>query len=294
MRDKYKITGTVILAVLAASFMCACGSVTVNVNTNTEDKPATEETAPDESAPETADDSVIPDDFPVVLEKDYDMSRYLDEDKKDMYFECHGNEWYCDDKTADKYPQLAKTLEEIHDSETEDFESTLDENDEDAKEFAKAHLGEEFGAFYYYSSTGPACVDDKVVSLLSTYESFLGGAHPSGSYKVYNIDVNSGEFIPLSDVISDQSGLNAILKEKLESQYNDHQFFGLDESLSSYVMDLSSNEDDKTPYDFTFSPNGLTFYFDSYALSPYADGDEQIDLTYDDLASVLKEGYGSK
>lgn len=304
MRDLSRKIGSITLAVLAASFVCACGSVTVNVNSKPAEEPAKEETAPEETAPEADkaedtkadanDDNPVPDDFPVLLEKDYDMSRYLDEDKKEMYFECHGNEWYADDKTSEMYPKLASALEKIHESEEKDFETTLDDNDKEAKDFANEHKGEDFGCFYYYSATGPACVDDKVVSLLSTCSSYLGGAHPSSYFVAYNIDPTTGEEIPLSNVISDQKGLNDLLKENLESQYKDHSFFDLDESLDMYVMDLSSKEDDKTPYVFTFSPNGLTFYFDAYALSPYADGDEQINFTYDDLASVLKEGYGNK
>ena len=129
------------------------------------------------------------------------------------------------------------------------------------------------------------------MSLVTTQFVYFGGAHPDTTTQAYNIDVVSGQFIPLSAVISDKKGLDSILKDALTKQYSDHSFFGLDESLESLDMALPSFEDGKPAYDFSFNPNGLTFYFDPATLSPYSDGGEQIDLTYDELSSVLDEHF---
>lgn len=218
--------------------------------------------------------------FPQLVTDDYDMSRYEGDEK---YFECHGNTWKLTDDSAKQYPNLKAPLKEIADNEKKSFKETLDENDKDAREFLEENraYGDDEG-FACYSDTGISCADPKRVSLVSTEFSFLGGAHPYTDTKTYNIDAVTGQFIPLSAVISDKDGLVKILKEALEDQYKDHDFFGLDDSLESF---------DLKDYIFAFNPNGLTFYFDPAVLSPYADSGEQIDLTYEDLSSVLDKRF---
>lgn len=290
MTGKIRKIASIFICMLVITGMCACGTVTVNVNPKDgADKAKTEDaTTPDTAeTEEKTDDSDVIEQFPELTEEDYDLSRY--DDDKQIYFESHGNAWTADEATAKKYPELAKALNDINDAEKEYFTSTMDANDADAREFAKQSGGQ--GGYLVYSNTGLCCVDFKVASLLSTECSFLGGAHPDTFYKVYNIDVSTGKLIPLSDVIKDQKGLNKILEEKLKSQYPDHQFFDIIGTLDSYDMDVTSSDNDKIAYSYTFSPNGLTFHFDPIELGTYVDGEEQIDLTYDDLKSVLNEGY---
>ncbi len=215
--------------------------------------------------------------FPQLTTDDYDMSRY---DGDEMYFECHGNTWKLADDSAKQYPNLEAPLKEIADNEKKSFKEILDENDEDAKEFVERNRAEGYddGGFACYADTGISCADPKRVSLVSTQFTYLGGAHPDTVTKTYNIDAMTGRFVSLSDVISDKDGFVKILKKALEDQYKDHDFFGLDDSLESYKL---------SDYNFAFNPNGLTFYFDPAELSPYVYSGEQIDLTYEDLSSVL-------
>lgn len=299
MTGQFRKITAMLICMLTVIGMCACGTVTVNVNTKnkadaakTEDTAKAEDTSKTEEAPAAedtskSDDTDVVEQFPQLVEEDYDLSRY--DDNKQIYFESHGNAWTADEATAQKYPELAKALNDINEAEKKDFTSTMDEYDADARQFAKESGGE--GGYSDYSNTGLCCVDFKVASLLSVEFSFLGGAHPDTTYKVYNIDVSTGKLIPLSDVIKDQKGLNKILEEKLTSQYPDNQFFDIIGTLDAYDMSATASDDDKTAYSYTFSPNGLTFHFDPIELAPYVDGEEQIDLTYDDLESVLNEGY---
>ena len=259
-------------ALLSVSMFCGCASVNINIK-----KPA--DTQP-------ADLS----DFPQLTSEDYDLSRY--DDDKNMYFECHSNTWTLKPESADKYPKLAEALKKVDEHEKKYFTDNMDESDADARQFYADNKQYDNDAhFSCYSDIGIACADPKHVSLVSTLFTFLGGAHPSTVSICYNIDVASGQFIPLSAVISDKKGLDEILKDALKKQYPDREFFELDESLRPLKMALPAFETDDPTYNFSFNPNGLTFYFDPAEISAYAEGGEQIDLTYDDLAPVLDKNF---
>ena len=276
--SEMKKRSAIIAASLAVSLLCGCASVNVNIKT------AGDETG--DAAPDVVSSA------PQLDSADFDYTKK--DDKGNIYFESHGNTWSLDDASVDRYPKLSKTLSEIEDYVRKDIEDCIAENENDAKQFAADNAGTEDAYYTYDADMGPACADEKVTSLVETQFTFLGGAHPDTITLGYNIDSATGEFIPLSAVISDKDGLDAILKEKLIELYTDHAFFGLDESFGDLAMTAAGPSEDNDPYSqyiWSFSPNGLTFYFNPSVLSPYADGGEQIDLTYDELSSVLEDHF---
>ena len=226
--------------------------------------------------------------FPQLVSSDYDLSKY--DDNNNMYFECYGNTWSLTEDSADVYPKLVSSLKKIDEHEKKYFKENLELYDKEAKSFASGHNG---ACYECYANTGISCADPKVVSLVKTQLTFFGGAHPDTVTIAYNMDARTGKFILLSDVIKDQQELSLILAEALTEQYSDHQFFGLEDTLNTLKMNVSPF-DEKTlspQYIYSFNPNGLTFYFNPAVLSPYSDGGEQINLTYEDLSTVLNKKY---
>ncbi len=226
--------------------------------------------------------------FPQLTSEDYDLSRYDEGNTK--YFDCHGNTWSLTEDSAAKYPKLVSPLKKIDDKEKKFFKESLDSYDKEAKEFTSENNG---ACYECYADTGISCADPNVVSLVKTQLTFFGGAHPDTVTTAYNIDAKTGKIILLSDIINDKKGLELILAEELMKQYGDHQFFGLEKTLDTLEMNVSPfDEKNLNPqYVYSFNPNGLTFYFNPAVLSPYSDGGEQIDLTFDDLSSVLNKKY---
>ncbi len=143
----------------------------------------------------------------------------------------------------------------------------------------------------YYSESALQFADDRAVSILRTEYGYLGGAHPDYFYECINLNSQTGEEILLSDLIKDKEGLNKILREKLIELYPDGNFFDLDESLERYDLDGVPEGDEITPYIFTMTPAGLTFYFDPYALNSYADGDQQVDVFFTDIPELLQDDF---
>ena len=284
-----------IATLLAASLLCGCASVNVNINTKSDEVPEETEVAADNADTALADDSAADDtadlaNFPQLTSEDYDLSRY--DDDKNLYFECKGNFWTLTDDSAKQYPKLAEAVKKVENDQKDYFVESMNEYDSDAKEFAEEQRKENYdGTYSATSDMGINCADPKYVSLVATVFTYFGGAHPDTVTVAYNIDVATGQFVPLSAVISDKEGLDKILKDALMKDYGDHDFFDLDDSLKSLKMALPAFETEDPTYNFAFNPNGLTFYFDPAELSPYAFSGEQVDLTYDDLASVLDENF---
>lgn len=279
----------IIAGLLVFSLLCGCGSVNVNINSP---KASANGSSGSDTASSGTDDLAS---FPQLTSKNYDFSKY--DDDKNKYFDVHGTIWSLTDDSAKQYPNLVAPLKEIADNEKKFAEDSISQYDNEAKSFFEDNKksGYNGGGYECVVDTGLACGDPKVLSLVSTQETFFGGAHPDTATLTFNLDSQTGDFIPLSDIIKDRAGLDAILKDALTKQYPDHNFFDLDDSLSKLKTD--ADVFDRTPYMsdptyvYAFSPNGLTFFFNAAVLSPHSDGGEQIDLTYDDLSSELSDKY---
>ncbi len=222
---------------------------------------------------------------------DFDLSTY-DEENKYMIFESHGNTFMLSDASAGEYPELDGRLTTIAEDEKSFYKQTIEDVGEDAAAFAAEQQKEGADYTYYrYSEMALKACDDKAVSLLRTEYGYLGGAHPDYYYETFNIDPKTGEDISLADVITDDDALRAVLIDKLNKEYPDGNFFDLEDSLSTYSIDEKSANPLIVPYTFTIDPAGLSFYFGPYELNSYADGSQQIDIFYEDISDILKEGF---
>ena len=294
MLNRKKIIAALIFLGLSGTMLYGC---TVNVyngkGTETVEDNDSEEKEDDEVLAE-AEEEVNEDGESAAIPKlesvDFDLTEY-DEDKNKV-FESYGNSYLCTADCEGDFPDLAKALKDIDQNEKDAYSATIDEYKEDAAEFAgqQREDGEDY-TYYSYNETELKTADDKVVSLLRTEYGYLGGAHPDYYYAAFNIDVKTGKDIILADIVTDKEGLDAILIDKLNEKYPDGDFFDLEESLKSYYIDDASDEENAAAYTFTMGPDGISFYFGPYDLNSYADGAQQIDLTYGDLEGILKDDY---
>ena len=289
MLNRKKTIAVLICTALTFTTLYGCN---ININSNlTED--AIEEK---EDAAKTDDKQEVTRAFdmaaiPELESVEFNLTEY-GEDGDSKIFESYGNSYLCTEESGEEFPELAQALSDIDEVEKDTYRLSIDEYMEDAVEFTKEQIKEGTDYTYFcYNETELKTADDRVVSLLRTEYSFFGGAHPTYGYDTFNIDVKTGEEIRLSDIITDKEGLDGILIDKLNEKYPDGNFFDLEKSLGNFWMDDAPEEEGATIYTFTMGPSGISFYFDPYALNSYADGAQEIDLTYGDLDSILKEGF---
>ncbi len=227
---------------------------------------------------------------PELESVDFNLSTY--DDDENMVFESYGNSYLLTEASAKVYPELNDRLNTIDENEKEIYTQTIEDFGEDAAKFAEEQRenGAEY-TYYSYSETALKVGDERVVSLLRTEYGYLGGAHPDYYYQTFNIDTKTGDEILLSDIITDNDALKKLLIDKLNSQYPDGNFFDLEGTFEEYDLDPGPEEDGAYAYTFTMDPAGLTFYFGPYDLNSYADGSQQIDVFYNEIPDILKEGF---
>lgn len=299
MINRNRIIAVILSTCLLMTGLCAC-SATVNIPADKSATPAPEEEVqpvsdevPEETETAPADEMTEEDTVarPELESVPFDMNVYgKDGDYK--VFESYGNSYLLTDISSRDYPQLAEALKKIDEDEKADYKKTIDANLSDAEEFAKDQQanGDDY-SYMSYSETKLATADDKVVSMVRTEYGYLGGAHPDYYYETFNLYTATGEAISMTDIITDNDKLKAVLKDKLNEAYPDGDWLDLDSSLDLFVLDETKKEDGESTYKFTINEKGLMFYFGPYDLNSYADGAQQIEIMYSDLADILKPGF---
>lgn len=127
--------------------------------------------------------------------------------------------------------------------------------------------------------------DSKVFSLIAGYDTYLGGAHPSGYEFGYNFDTQSGEELTLKDVVKNTEDLKAIVIEKLgENPYADESFY--DE-----WKEIVADEFAADAVNWCFDTSGLIIWFNSYEIAPYVTGPVDLEISYAEYPELFRTEY---
>ena len=233
-----------------------------------------------------------------------------DDEERTQLYEGHNESLMIIDEEKEKFPELDKKLTELHKSKTAEMDEAYKEGVKNAKSDLEG--GYLAGP---YSDTRDANLqrsDSNVLSFYYEFYNYMNGAHGSYGIDPYTIDVNTGEEISLSDILTtDNDKLIKILTEKLNEDARnkgvkpEEAYFELDENLSHYQIgasdeDRANSESDYenyvTPYTWYLDNEGIHFYFGIYEIAPYAYGASDVLIAYDEMPEIFNEKYipGSK
>lgn len=160
------------------------------------------------------------------------------------------------------FPALAAAFDRINADTRAGMQTFFDENLPDAQEMAAEHR-DWFSGFTSACTYAVQRADAQLVSIRVDTSEHTGGAHPNyGSFGL-NLDPATGEEVGLTDVMTDLTGLPALLAEKIEAGCEVEPFGDVAEMLSGYAPEQ---------YAWTVDYQGITFYFSPYELAPYAAG----------------------
>jgi len=112
---------------------------------------------------------------------------------------------------------------------------------------------------------------------------YMGGAHGSNYRIFYNFDLNTGEMLHETDLFKDDydEPLTDLLLQNMVAQNEDFQLI---EDLKQYGY----NVDEIHPNDnFFLSDSGVVYVFNQYEIAPYALGETEITVYYDQLKDLL-------
>lgn len=125
----------------------------------------------------------------------------------------------------------------------------------------------------------------KVLSLELNENQYTGGAHPNAVRIFFNLNTASGKLIKLSDILAPnyEAQLNAIAERK----FRELKGLKSDESLSDAGFDFKDNQFSLNE-NFLIGKAGITFYYNSYEIAPYAMGPTELFLDYSQIKDLIR------
>lgn len=190
----------------------------------------------------------------------------------------------------DGYDNLNKALGEYWDGAWEELKGSHDANYDDAVENASQYPGgEEPAPYYEMTRTGHAVRgDSKIFSFLDMDYSYLGGAHPFTATHGVSFDAASGKRLSIQDVAADYDGFCRYVKaclEEMNREAGDTLLF------EWYEEDLQKYFSGEYSLEWVMDQEGITVYFDPYALAPYAEGTLEVPVRFAEHPEFFKQDY---
>lgn len=134
--------------------------------------------------------------------------------------------------------------------------------------------------------------DDKMFGYRIVYEGYYNGAHPDMWFESVVYDTQSGERLPLADVISDaeqMKKLPQIILENLVPAAQKEYRFTDDENAE--MLPRIEEMVAENALVWTLDENGFHVYFDAYDLQFYAFGPIFYDLSLEEYSDLITEKY---
>lgn len=136
----------------------------------------------------------------------------------------------------------------------------------------------------------PMRVDQCVISLYGSNVRYSGAAHAATNSCAANYNVITGDVLTLGSIIVDSGSIDELcslvtaqLQTVAEEKYLRQ---GFEETVKQrFSTDESFDEN------WYFSSDGLCFYFDPYAIAPYASGVITAEIPYSDLIGVIDDSF---
>lgn len=201
------------------------------------------------------------------------------------------------DDLSEKYPELNDYLQSYNAYISDTSYEQMNRYADTAREAIRDGQDPEgFYAFPFENKLHVTRADSNIVSFAADFYSYMGGAHPDTWLECYNVDSKTGREFELTDFVKDMDGLKSLLVEKLLEKYP--EIFEDEESLRESVeysftptpdYDYSGNElaTESMGVRWTAGYQGLTFYFNTYQLSFYAAGMQQVTVLIGEVPGLL-------
>ncbi len=128
----------------------------------------------------------------------------------------------------------------------------------------------------------PTYTSNEVLSVQTNFYQFSGGAHGYGGVLFQNFNVKTGAEMTIPELFEDVAVFTAFAKAEFRKQQN----IAEDASINSTGFMF---EDDvfKLPENIGFTDEGMVLYYNSYEVSAYADGAQEIIIPWETAEEYL-------
>ncbi len=127
-------------------------------------------------------------------------------------------------------------------------------------------------------------LDTRVLSVKGLTYEYTGGAHGNGGSGGITIDLESGQELALTDLMSDHAGFMDKAKELVLAGLDGRK----DELFEDYEAYVTQNLETTGWY---LNAAGIEFVFTPYEIGPYASGSITVSVPYEEVAQYMKPEY---
>ncbi len=169
---------------------------------------------------------------------------------------------------------MDKSLQQIAD----EFVRNYDDFTDEMNEFTQG--------WYYEGTSNVNVLNDTLISLALEESYYTGGAHGSGGKYFLNFDPRTGEMYQLDDFFME--GYELALNTAGEKVFRKERELAETDDLQENYFEFPDNKF-RLNDNFGFSNKGITFYFNSYEIAPYAAGPTEIFIPFSEISSWLRK-----
>ncbi|MBR1669636.1 MAG: hypothetical protein IJ695_02965 [Butyrivibrio sp.] len=191
------------------------------------------------------------------------------------------------DEMQKLYPKLSEALKTRSGWNEEDALKILAEQVHDYR-LSDDEFEWMYNSNYFEKSTMVQRSDERVFSVLVDVNTYFNGPHPFNYWEAYTYETQTGEQIPLSDVVSDIRALPQLLLDNLRPidetyEFSDEQKSDMLAKIEQYVAD--------NDICWVLTSEAFAVFFNAYELQSYAFGPIFVSLTYKDFPDLLLPQY---
>ncbi len=240
---------------------------------------------PDETTDETPDPSeaLTEEESNVVFEV---VEESMKNEEEVMLLEVQGNlpvvtlpgNKIAEEKINTYYKERKQVNEEVASCYFEDAKEDYEGRTEEEREWWNEGYG--FGETFTLKR-----LDDKVMSFENVIYSYTGGAHPGTIKGGESFNVQTGDRLMFSDVVTDEKAAIKYINEMILEQTKDKKYEGY--FFEGYEASIKEILTEDTWY---LSEEGLVIICNEYLITPHAVGHVDFLIPYADF-SYLKEAY---
>lgn len=137
---------------------------------------------------------------------------------------------------------------------------------------------------FYDETSSSCCQIGDIISVRFDYGSYTGGAHPNYYTASYLFDLRTGQFINPIQLAEDQEGFRAGVAELLVKKAD-----AIKENREAYWPEYEETISHWNEGAVLFDATGMLVIYSPYDLGPYAMGEVELRLSYEELSELLGE-----
>jgi hypothetical protein len=128
----------------------------------------------------------------------------------------------------------------------------------------------------------------ELISIVQYFYIYNGGAHGFYGHNGYNLDVNTGKLLVLTDIIDSKKldELSSIAERKMTEEFEVEKFTDIGLFVEKLIM--------PNDQDFYLTNNALVLEFDPYEIGPYVMGDVEILLPWNEIDNLIVSDFKLK